>query len=67
MSDEIFCGHCAEYNYRAPAKFELRNGEEIDYLCEICFKDTVFDMVMDNKRMEITEQGERNGLKVFSL
>jgi hypothetical protein len=34
----------------------LRNGEEVENLCEECFKDTLYDLLVSNGRLTVAER-----------
>lgn len=49
-----FCDECKVI----PAKFALRNGEKISYLCEPSFKEVLLDLITSNDTVIFAEVGD---------
>jgi hypothetical protein len=62
---EIQEPHCGGVDGFCPNKptHILRNGEETENLCEECFKDALYGLLVSNGRLVVVER-ERNDWKV---
>jgi hypothetical protein len=57
-----FCDECKVI----PAKFALRKGEEVSYLCEPSFKEVLLDLVTTNDTVIFAEVGDMKARSLVS-